>query len=421
MPGYRPRVSLIGHGTTGTDGIPAGNHLRWFFDRRLGFPLGGFRVYRRQAAYTEWRARTCTYEEWREFDKSQVRSAEVNCLEAPSVVFRSDIPFWGAPQDAYDKRTLFVHFEGELSIEFGSPVQFADVDCFRKAGPVLALEANDSQTGQVVDIDVATPNPDRLERVKLSVSGAGFDMLKLKAEAGGFHSITFGWYEPEKYGHGEWVLISGDIPIPLPYTHRLYPLRHRHSGEPDGDWLEAQRRKWKRAAYDRQDFQEMLDVLGDMFAPPRESLMVRYFDYAAEGGRPQDEGLSLRVLPSDLLLLTSLDPVVARILGLTFLDRRAEEEFPTTTASRVHGSRVTSGFWRITQRPLTSWTWDTAFCPTLPWVSWCSREATSASWSSPRTWPAQRTPWSWEPLPGIRSGSASRCGPARYRCLSLAT
>ena len=50
-----PILVMIGHGTTGDDGIHPGNHLRWTFDRRMGFPLGGFKLYRRESLKSEVR------------------------------------------------------------------------------------------------------------------------------------------------------------------------------------------------------------------------------------------------------------------------------------------------------------------------------------------------------------------------------
>ena len=31
-------LKLLGHGTDGSDGIQPGNHLRWAFNHKLGFP-----------------------------------------------------------------------------------------------------------------------------------------------------------------------------------------------------------------------------------------------------------------------------------------------------------------------------------------------------------------------------------------------
>jgi hypothetical protein len=41
-----PFLNMIAHGTTGSDGIEAGIHLRWAFDAKLGFPAC-FQLYRR--------------------------------------------------------------------------------------------------------------------------------------------------------------------------------------------------------------------------------------------------------------------------------------------------------------------------------------------------------------------------------------
>lgn len=41
-------LKMIGHGTTGSDGIEKGIHLRWAFDDKLGFP-DCFKLYRRES------------------------------------------------------------------------------------------------------------------------------------------------------------------------------------------------------------------------------------------------------------------------------------------------------------------------------------------------------------------------------------
>src|SRR5690348_9548826 len=47
MEAARPTLALIGHGTDGSDGLERGVHLRWAFRREMGFPPGGFSLYRR--------------------------------------------------------------------------------------------------------------------------------------------------------------------------------------------------------------------------------------------------------------------------------------------------------------------------------------------------------------------------------------
>lgn len=42
-----PRLNLHAHPTDGADGIAKGIHLRWFFPYKLGFPKNGFRLFRR--------------------------------------------------------------------------------------------------------------------------------------------------------------------------------------------------------------------------------------------------------------------------------------------------------------------------------------------------------------------------------------
>jgi hypothetical protein len=44
-----PVLGLVGHGTDGSDGIEPGIHLRWAFRREVGFPPGGFCLYRGDA------------------------------------------------------------------------------------------------------------------------------------------------------------------------------------------------------------------------------------------------------------------------------------------------------------------------------------------------------------------------------------
>ena len=40
-------LGIVGNGTTGAYGIEAGIHLRWQFRPEMGFPRGGFQLYRR--------------------------------------------------------------------------------------------------------------------------------------------------------------------------------------------------------------------------------------------------------------------------------------------------------------------------------------------------------------------------------------
>ncbi len=45
----KPLLSIISHGTDGSDGIVPGIHLRWFFYYKLGVSPRGFRLYRRKS------------------------------------------------------------------------------------------------------------------------------------------------------------------------------------------------------------------------------------------------------------------------------------------------------------------------------------------------------------------------------------
>jgi hypothetical protein len=314
-------LNLFGHGTDGSDGILEGIHLRWFFDRRLGFPLGGFCLYRRLRPGTITVIEEHTYMEGDDFSKTEWRARPAPGIPGHNLEFSSPHPFYGGNEPNFTNNRVYIHFTERLEIKFPRDITFAEVRCYIKSGNYLKVEG--WYDSALVDQDTAhlalyTP-------ITLRVDGV-MNRVVIYAKEGGFSAITYGWPE-EIFDDGSgWIPIA--CPIGLPFTHPNYPLKHKYFGQPRGDWKEARDRRGKNIPYDRHDFLEMRAVFEDMFAnEPPGSMQIRYYTYPAEddANLPAAEQSELRILPADLIYLTSLDPLIARIVGLAYIDTNVDE------------------------------------------------------------------------------------------------
>ena len=319
MYGYRPRLVMIGHGTTGADGITPGNHLRWVFDRRMGFPLGRFALYRRPSGEAEIRLRCVTFEAL----AGQTLEAPFTLASdgAPDLVAVDAVrwPMRVGPSPAGGGASdVVLFFEDGLTVTLPEPAWRVNLRIHRTGGgrgvvavsqgrQVMAEVSIPDARGCLHDVELTAPH---FKTIAITIRGAG--LLEL-------------CYAPvgEEAG-AAWELISGPRPISLPITHLNYPLTHRHAGRRDGDLQEALSRV-PRGAYDQDQFVETERLLFEMFEDnPVGSKLRGQHRYVAEGnGAP-----SVSMVPADLLLAAAADPRLAMVAGLYVTDADAEERVP---------------------------------------------------------------------------------------------
>lgn len=346
-----PLIQLYGHGTDGSDGLPEGIHLRWFFDRRLGFPFGGFKIYRRELP------RDVEEMVWYEenyndnYGPRKSWSRTFDGITEGEVLISSPNDFLNERDAKAHKLFYFLQFKGQIDFKFPRTIHFAEIVAYIKKGSELQLEGWDTDSSTLVDSDTVSATP--YEQIKIKVEGE-IDHVRVSAKSGGIFTIKYGWPVVVQTHGTDFQLLNPNYPISLPYTHANYPLAHRHSGQPNGDWLEAKYRRGAESNYRREQFSEMRAVFADVFVnDPSGSLQIRYNNYPAEDdqGQPLDEESELRILPVDLLYLTALDPTIARILGLGGVDTTADPE--VTYEYMVEGIWTQGNIWLLEDHVVT--------------------------------------------------------------------
>jgi hypothetical protein len=130
-------VKITGHGTTGSDGIDEGIHLRWSFNDKLGFPAC-FKLYRRESNERDHYHFPVerlppgldlpySYEiRQRENLEITIASARIRGEETSSVEVRKETLVNGAV-------ISYIHVSGELTIRFSIPVSRIEMTFFLSA------------------------------------------------------------------------------------------------------------------------------------------------------------------------------------------------------------------------------------------------------------------------------------------------
>lgn len=345
-------LSLVALGTTGgqplADGstLAAGIHLRWAMGKSLGFPVGGFDVYRRQhspgtqvcVSFVGWSAvaRHFTVSDFT-FTATRSVTLATGCSGSAALYLAGSQSLHVEPP--WPAREVYLEFDGSLTVApKGIAYWESDNGSVIVAQGVAQL---DSSTGTYK----LTLYADRIDRVRVT----GTDMLVCSVCAAPMvdASIAVGWGTP----------LNGALPIYLPITNPVWPPRHTRA--PD-DQAEAE---WRlsitglsataRARYAdgfRNDLHGILYSLVGTRHQALYSVRERGTPVTAPA-RPAPSGISWPGL--GLLSLISLDPNLARILGLYFQDSA-----PAVTAPGSLWDYRVVGHWGAERYPATHVTFD---------------------------------------------------------------
>ena len=311
-------LSMVGLGTNGgqarADGstLERGIHLRWQIDDRLGFPSGGFDIYRREQDLTPYACcsqvtvtpagsirltpatpgMTCTLAD---FSSSGAASPAVACGSALGA-------FFSASQ--------------AVTIEFAEPVRSVSLTLdaatpptphaaafWRSGQDLVQVAAQDAVTGSSGEWTLAI-YADQIDRLVLS----GTDLLICTlCSVRTFDGYDLGWGA---------LPLNGTLPIYLPITNPEWFSPHAHT--PD-DQAEAEARLPLNlptdtfAAYASGFADELHTILYDLVGT-----QPQYLHKLSEIA--DDNPATLQWPGLDLLLLAALDPNLARILGQYWLD-----------------------------------------------------------------------------------------------------
>lgn len=312
------RLGIKALGNAGAAAIERGIHLRWGFDPEIGYPAQGFRLYRRDA---------------------QGRPPD-RCLTISPALLLAVLQQGWAPLD--EDATIRVSLAGvagaslpaatlsvpvtwrRFDIELGRTVLLQRVGLQGQKGVALVFGLLGGRPAASRAIAAGGPTPIALFDYPM------VDTVLVYTATGGPAAVCFA--EVGEAAEGEWSknllpAAAGngetELGLGLPLTHPDYNLHHRFEDGADpasGDFREAEARLiGSGASLDGDDFDELRGSLALMVD---ETMPGRMFDReifrTAEGVTPFLER------PLDLSLLFGLDPDMARVAGLYFVDTDVE-------------------------------------------------------------------------------------------------
>lgn len=360
----KPLLALVAHASDGKEYdflgelLGAGVHLRWAFRRELGFPLGGFCVFRRESQVPQMasaRLDTLSVPPHTKEVRLKVAGSAVNVSSKPFDLAKTVEPTQSAANDIYKALgikplktgpTATLGSAKKLSLSF-VPRPFVLLDLVAANGTKLELRAYSG--GRLIDTRSATYHgtvlpflfsPSYIEQVIVEGTSPRIVRICMAVEEPlegadtdpRFLSTGVGT-APPLAGHSiphalnEWVPVAG-CPICLPITHVDYPcpnkdncdrttalerlpkppLANEYRAEIDGLLLAL------KTVVDR----SLGPTMGSRYLQNTQTEDQACADTTATP-------MALRMAALDMLLAASLDPYVARMLGLYLVDTDAKE------------------------------------------------------------------------------------------------
>jgi len=293
-------------------------HVRWGFNPEIGYPAEGFRLYRRDAhgrenirclAISSALLLTVLQQGWAPLEDAVIRVI-------PTGVLGAALPTGGISGPPTWRR-----FEVDLS----GPVLLQRVTLQGTEGPVLVFGMLAGRPVASATILEAGPPPSALFDLPM------VDAVVIYTASGGPAFVCFA--DISQAAAGEWsknllpaaaVDTGSEAGLGLPLTHPDYNLHHRFedaAAPGAGDLREARARLvGSGTTLDAEDFDELRNSLALMVD---QTMPGRMFD--REVYRTADGVTPFLERPLDLSLLFGLDPAMARVTGLYFVDTEVEE------------------------------------------------------------------------------------------------
>ncbi len=326
----RPILAMVGLGTDGSDDLEPGIHLRWGFCREVGFPPNGFCLYRRPAQKPPI---VCF-----DFDSLlEVRDRKSVTVRSESLelTISSDTPILS------EKRPLrwleqVIKVQNEIGIATrprGEVVLLRSSKYMRISVPPtpVALVVGIAPKGtrivgaayasdRVVDLQQATGTG---SVVGLLFRGDRIVTIELKAKDIRIVQVCIAREEPCESMNGWKPLVP--CPLCLPVTRGAYKCGDRRAGCDEETALSRlPKYPCARSKYGGENLRNLLDAVRAVVDPDQGSTMgSRMLDYPVsfdDCPPPETAAPNLGISALDLLLITSIDPAIARILGLYYAD-----------------------------------------------------------------------------------------------------
>ncbi len=334
----KPLLSMIAHGTDGSDGLERGIHLRWSFHYKMGFPPGGFRLYRRESdpatgkciEFGKFRQRLLQLPYEYELAKNQVVELESHSHTLPFESIKT----------SPSKTIRAARIERDLVLTLSLPFTKAEIDFFVPPGShatVTALFGEEIVLEKSLGEKTSKPHS---EKPGLKVDKGFLKMQSLNLE-GPFDRLIFSgplyvsrvcFLICSEEGDHRWEIINEECGFGLPNgivpEGKKKEKAYRNVCDVDWEIVKCRLGKEKACDFEGRNFKDIQTVIGQINGDGKEwpvgwSLMSYPPDPEACSGQP---GANLQITAYDVLLLESMNPDLARILGLYWVDADIEAD-----------------------------------------------------------------------------------------------
>jgi len=330
-----PFLAMIGYATTGKDttgkdDVERGVHLRWQFRREMGFPLGCFRLYRRLSG--EYGTLVCL-----DFEKMLVsekrKPFNVGSKLKPVLISSSRWPLAlesrrvsGDRRRTILERVLSIP-EAELEITLPEYAYFVKVRANFKAHGTITLFAyfEDLEVGR------SSISPHSAGIYWVGAKASAIDKVILKARSVDLVQVCYILCERcEDHEEGNWQQIDAPICMPIDYPGKPGKDPHR---EPECEWLNVEDRLPKDpcvlARYGGENAKELVSVLRTLISPEsittQADRLIEAVTLPDDCPPPGQESPDIYFPAIDAILMAAIDPIVAKVVGLYFIDKNIEE------------------------------------------------------------------------------------------------
>lgn len=321
---------MIAHGTDGSDGIEPGIHLRWAFRREMGFPLGCFRLYRRLSG--EYGEPVCF--DFQKLRRSEVRKPFNLGPGKKQMTFSSSCwplalesrPTTGRMTRSRLERVLVIP-KAELKVSLPELAYRVTVKAvFNAPGRITAI----GYAGRV-EVGRSTITKRSAGTRSVTVHASAIDTVKLHARSVGLVQVCYVPCEScEDHSAGNWELIEDSICLPICYTDD--PCKEPFD-KPECEWMNVEDRLPKdpciRERYGGERAKELVSVLRTLVdsegLTAQSDRMIEATALADGCPPPGQKQPTIGFRAIDAVLMAAIDPVVAKVLGLYYIDKDIEE------------------------------------------------------------------------------------------------
>ncbi len=336
-PSFLPELSTIRQGSEMTmialgvgehpPALDFGNHLRWSFDPRLGFPERGFALWRRPHVEPSLQIFSFAQETRRTLSRVESFGA-FRWLSGHAPYFQT-ATIERSENDPANSNMLFPGMDVNtcaFDAALGAVRRIVIELVHAYFGPPTTLTVwGTYKQRRVADDSVVISTVTRAVPLTLTIDADALDGFQFDSGPWGILSIGYALVSWDA-ARG-WMPIGPDS-IGLPVTAPRYRVTHKHSTDAgltdaERDWLEAADRMSPTG-----QAADLPAVITNRFGPPefdntrslmRDALARRPIAVAEQNERP-----AVEIDPIRLLLTAAIDPQVATMLGLLWIDRTAE-------------------------------------------------------------------------------------------------